>query len=190
MVFFASIFSFFTYSSDSLKSLYDTIQDPKAHETDDNILTTENAVSAFAKICEGQGLCVFEPVVNSLESHVPLNQALPFWLSCLPIIHDESEARYCCNYLCKLVELCAFFLSVSLNFRSNPFIIGDSMRNIPQIIQIFGSFLDAGVVSSDLEARISGILHAIQAQVPSDFLAQAWSALSAAQRESIQKILH
>ena len=69
-----------------------------------NISSTENCVSAVAKICK----------YNSLQ--VNLNDILPNWLTWLPITEDQEEAPHVYGYLCDLIEGYFFhLLLVNLN---------------------------------------------------------------------------
>ena len=77
---------------DTLARLNSVIQRPDARANEDNTHATENAVSAMGRILR------YQPAT------VNLNEALPVWLSYLPITEDEEEASICYDTLLYLTE--------------------------------------------------------------------------------------
>ncbi|KAJ3017191.1 hypothetical protein HKX48_003673 [Thoreauomyces humboldtii] len=91
---------------------------------DDNVLATENAVAAVAKICKFAGHAgVFD-----------LDQVLRAWVAAMPIVEDQDEAPLAYTYLLDLIQ------------QNNQAVLGSSNANVPSIALILAEAL----ASSDL----------------------------------------
>ncbi|XP_065645184.1 importin-5 isoform X3 [Hydra vulgaris] len=105
-----------------------------------NISSTENCISAVAKICK----------YNS--SQVNLNDILPNWLTWLPITEDQEEAPHVYGYLCDLIE------------SNHPAILGANNINLPKIVQIITEAIACEVFEQypDVLDRLKVILSQIR----------------------------
>ncbi|KAH7296218.1 hypothetical protein KP509_26G014000 [Ceratopteris richardii] len=151
---------------EALTKIKQVISQPGAFSAD-NVMATDNAVSALGKICEFQ------------RESIDATQVVPAWLSCLPIRNDLVEAKIVHDQLCSMVE------------RSDPVVLGANNQNLPQIISIFAEVLIAGndLASETTVDRVVNFLRRIQQLLPSSALASTWSSLHPQQQAVLQSVL-
>ncbi|ORY50953.1 ARM repeat-containing protein [Rhizoclosmatium globosum] len=128
----------------ALSPLGALILDPKSR-TNDNIMATENAVSAVGKICAAYtGIAGFDS-----------NQALTYWFNSLPILHDQDEANLTYIYFLSLVE------------SSNPAILGPNNANFGKIVSILARALVSDLeLKPELEQKMVMAIQAIRGAAP------------------------
>eukprot|EP01101_Sappina_pedata_P007334 TRINITY_DN3845_c0_g1_i1.p1 TRINITY_DN3845_c0_g1~~TRINITY_DN3845_c0_g1_i1.p1 ORF type:complete len:1088 (+),score=593.45 TRINITY_DN3845_c0_g1_i1:90-3353(+) len=145
------------------------INDPNA-KTDENVHSTENAVSAFGKIIRYQ--------TASLQSqNLTIGQALTYFLSQLPVTEDEFEAKTVYENLC-------FFLE---DGRFNQHAV-DGGNNIPKIVTLFADVLDTDLVSDETTSRIGAIMKNLIANLPQATMQHIFATLSEEQKAKLQKV--
>ncbi|KAI5084377.1 hypothetical protein GOP47_0000546 [Adiantum capillus-veneris] len=151
---------------EALTKLKELISQPTAF-TIDNIMATDNAVSALGKICEFQ------------RDGIDAAQVVPAWLSCLPIRNDLVEAKIVHEQLCSMVE------------RSDPQLLGANNQNLPKVISVFAEVLSAGndLATEQTVERMVNLLRRIQQTLPPPALASTWSSLQPQQQAALQSIL-
>jgi len=154
---------FKAYAKDALKILGGVIQD-KDSRADKNAGATCNALSALYKIAKWQSNC---EGVNS-------NDILGYWFRNLPCHGDTLEAQVVHENLVELIS------------KQNPVIMGESNKNIPQIIKIFATILNTDCVTDDTQAKIVNILGEFQKVIPSQTLQKIFESLEQDERENIQ----
>ncbi|KAG0582851.1 hypothetical protein M758_3G093200 [Ceratodon purpureus] len=151
---------------DALVRLNNTISQPTSRSTD-NIMATDNAVSALGKICEHQR--------DSIDGA----NVVPAWLGCLPLKGDLVEAKIVHEQLCSMVE------------RSDPLLLGPNNQYLSKIISVFAEVLSAGtdLATEQTAARMVGLLRQLQQTLHPDALAATWSVLDPQQQATLQSIL-
>ncbi|KAH7372426.1 hypothetical protein KP509_17G003600 [Ceratopteris richardii] len=151
---------------EALEKLKLVISQPAAFHAD-NVMATDNAVSALGKICE-----FHRDVIDA-------TQVMPAWLSCLPIRADLVEAKIVHEQLCSLME------------RSDPILLGSNGQYLPKIIAVFAEVISSGndLATSETISRIANILRHIQQTMPAPALASTWSSLQPQQQAALQSIL-
>ncbi len=75
----------------ALPSLFSMINN-QVSRSEDNIMATENAISAIGKLCQ---FC---------SQIVDVNQILPLWVEALPIESDSEEAPHVYGFFMELLE--------------------------------------------------------------------------------------
>mmetsp|Transcript_3418 Transcript_3418/g.6552 ORF Transcript_3418/g.6552 Transcript_3418/m.6552 type:complete len:1153 (-) Transcript_3418:37-3495(-) len=100
----------------ALQVLIGVISKPDARD-EDNLDSTENAVSVIGKIC------------NHHPTQVQTNQLWPLWLSNLPLTSDEEEAMYSHKTLCRLVS------------EKNQDLFGSGNQNTEKVIYVLSTIL-------------------------------------------------
>ncbi|KAI8620372.1 armadillo-type protein [Chytriomyces sp. MP71] len=128
----------------ALQPLGAMIMAPKAKNMD-NIMATENAISAVGKICAAY------PSVPGFDA----NTALGYWLAAMPVIHDEAEADICYRFLLNLVEA------------QHPAVLGANNEGLPKVAVILANALVADIeYKPDLENQMVLALKAVSQAVP------------------------
>ncbi|KAI9190858.1 importin subunit beta-3 [Polychytrium aggregatum] len=128
-----------------------------------NVVATENAISAIGKICHFHG------------QHFDVNTALAHWFQALPIVHDEDEAPHTYTYLLDLLE------------GNHPAILGEGHANLPKLVPMFAQVLMAGILSAELEPRMSNSIRVILTQCDDATKGALWQSLTDAQRQFLQQ---
>jgi hypothetical protein len=133
----------------------------------ENIMATDNAVSALGKICEHQR--------DSIDG----SQVVPAWLGCLPLKGDLVEAKIVHEQLCSMVE------------RQDAQLLGPNHQYLSKIISVFAEVLSAGtdLVTEQTAARMVSLLRRLQQTLPPESLASTWSTLQPQQQATLQSIL-
>lgn len=151
---------------DALARLNATISQPTSRSAE-NIMATDNAVSALGKICEHQ------------RDNIDGATVVPAWLGCLPLKGDLVEAKIVHEQLCKMVE------------RSDPFLLGPNNQYLSKIISVFAEVLSAGteLAAEQTAARMVRLLKQLQQTLHPDALAATWSVLDPQQQATLQSIL-
>ncbi|KAJ3377651.1 hypothetical protein HDU84_008356 [Entophlyctis sp. JEL0112] len=112
----------------------------------DNIMATENAISAVGKICAAYAGA---PGFN-------VNQTLAYWLNSLPILNDLEEANVSYAYLLQLIE------------QNNPVILGSNNSNIAKIVSILCRALVSDLeLNPELESHMVRAVQMIRSASPS-----------------------
>eukprot|EP00698_Gefionella_okellyi_P011181 TRINITY_DN2935_c0_g1_i1.p1 TRINITY_DN2935_c0_g1~~TRINITY_DN2935_c0_g1_i1.p1 ORF type:complete len:1109 (-),score=299.02 TRINITY_DN2935_c0_g1_i1:650-3934(-) len=135
-----------------------TAADARANE---NILVTENAVSALGQMCLQQ-------------AHFDVAQPWLLWLQNLPIVKDDEEAPKVANVLCDQVQA------------NNPYVLGAGNGNVPVIIRVFAQWLSAvnpdddkkSLLDNTLKGRIVELIKWMRSALPADLLQVAWQGLA------------
>ncbi|KAI9345625.1 armadillo-type protein [Obelidium mucronatum] len=121
------------------------ILDPKS-KTVDNVMATENAISAVGKIC----------AAYAGASGFDSNQALSYWFNSMPILNDQEEANVSYVYFLSLVE------------SSHPVILGPNNSNFPKIVSILARALVSDLeFTPELEQKMVMAIQAIRGVAPS-----------------------
>ncbi|KAH3757091.1 ARM family protein [Pelomyxa schiedti] len=153
--------AFAPYIADSLRVLDWVIQQPGSRIGDD-LLPTENAISAVLKIIVGQ------------ETRINVAEMLPKWLSYLPIVEDDIEGPYCYDHLCGFIE------------RGNTYILGNQYQNIPHIIKVFAQAVNTEAVTPIITARMSSIITNLQSRLPPATIQSVWLSLTPQEQSNLQ----
>ncbi|KAH9326987.1 hypothetical protein KI387_007165 [Taxus chinensis] len=133
----------------------------------DNVMATDNAVSALGKICQFH------------RDSIDAVQVIPAWLSCLPIKGDLIEAKIVHELLCSMVE------------RSDAELLGPNNQYLPKIVAVFAEVLCAGkdLATEQTIARMVNLLRQLQQTLSPSALASTWSSLQPQQQLALQSIL-
>ncbi|KAI8917831.1 hypothetical protein PhCBS80983_g00962 [Powellomyces hirtus] len=102
----------------ALPKLFAAINAPRARE-EENILATENAISAVGKICQFLGA----------SGAFDLDQVLAAWVAALPITEDTDEAPFVYSYLMQLIQ------------QNNQAVLGAGNANVPKLALILAEVL-------------------------------------------------
>ncbi|KAH7315386.1 hypothetical protein KP509_21G047300 [Ceratopteris richardii] len=158
--------TFRPFVGEALTKIKQTISQPEAF-TANNIMATDNAVSALGKICEFQ------------RDNIDSEQVVPAWLSCLPIRNDLAVAKLVHAQLCSMVE------------RSDPQVLGADNRNLPKVISVFAEVLIAGndLASEATVERIVNLVKRMQQTSSPQALLAIWSSLQPEEQTVLQSIL-
>ncbi|EFJ15568.1 hypothetical protein SELMODRAFT_155690 [Selaginella moellendorffii] len=151
---------------EALERLNAVVSHPAARQQD-NIMATDNAVSALGKICQFQ------------RDSIDATQVVPAWLGCLPLKGDLVEAKIVHEQLCSMVE------------SSDPQLLGPNNQFLPKIVSVFAEVLSSGAELSNEQtaARMVTLLRQMQQRLPPAALASTWSALQPQQQAALQSIL-
>ncbi|CAM6081611.1 unnamed protein product [Calypogeia fissa] len=151
---------------EALARLNAVVSQPSA-ASPENIMATDNAVSALGKICEFQ------------RDSIDAAQVVPAWLSCLPLKNDMVEAKIVHEQLCVMVE------------RADPQLLGPNNQYLPKIVSVFVEVLVSGTQlgSEQTVARMVGLLRQLQQSLSPEALASTWSYLQPQQQVALQTIL-
>eukprot|EP00469_Lotharella_globosa_P014926 CAMPEP_0167824422 /NCGR_PEP_ID=MMETSP0112_2-20121227/8779_1 /TAXON_ID=91324 /ORGANISM="Lotharella globosa, Strain CCCM811" /LENGTH=1069 /DNA_ID=CAMNT_0007726371 /DNA_START=101 /DNA_END=3307 /DNA_ORIENTATION=- len=129
------------YVEKTLQTLGNAIQHNRklgARASDDTKSATDNAISAFGKVCRYRSSCV------------DLNKMLPVWLGWLPLQIDGSEAASVYSMLCALIE------------SQNTALLGQNMRNLPQVVTVLvRAFTGPLGIPPEIRARMVKIMRQI-----------------------------
>ncbi|KAF9194751.1 hypothetical protein BGZ49_003131 [Haplosporangium sp. Z 27] len=147
----------------ALTPLFQVIHEPGSKE-EDNILATENAISAVTKICKFN------------NSHFDVNTVLPSWLQTLPILHDEGEAPLTYSYLLDLFEA------------QHPSILGLNNVNVPHIVTVMAEALAAGIVPEPNTTRMAHCLKAGLSTLDPTMTTSIWNNISPEKRKTLQDL--
>ncbi|KAJ3143227.1 hypothetical protein HK100_000026 [Physocladia obscura] len=129
----------------ALGPLGSLILDSKAKSTD-NIMATENAISAVGKICASYN------GARGFDS----NQALTYWFNSMPILNDQDEANVSYSYLLQLIE------------SNHPAILGPNNSNFPKIVSVLCRALVSDLeFSPEVERKMILAVQAIRGAAPS-----------------------
>ncbi|KAJ3226185.1 Importin-5 [Clydaea vesicula] len=135
-----------------LKTLFAVINKPDSRN-EENIVATENAISAIGKIC-----CFFG---NKFQ----IGQVLQHWLQVLPILIDEQAAAPVYEFLLTLVEL------------KNLSILGKENANIPKLVDIFTQVLESEILEEKLNSRMVDNLRSILGCCNERLKSELWNML-------------
>jgi len=107
---------------------------------EENICATENAISAAGKI------------IKYSPNTVNVNEAIPIWLSWLPIWEDKDEMDSVFGLFCELLE------------SDSPAAIGNQGSNLPLIVRIIAETFHRKALPEDspIRPRMIQLLHKIQ----------------------------
>jgi len=157
---------FKTLVGEALSRLNFVISQPNARESD-NVMATDNAVSALGKICQFH------------RDSIDAAHVVPAWLSCLPIKGDLIEAKIVHEQLCSMVE------------RSDAELLGLNNQYLPKIVSVFAEVLCAGkdLATDPTIARMVNLLRQLQQTLSPSALASTWSSLQPQQQLALQSIL-
>ncbi|KAF6207394.1 hypothetical protein GE061_018635 [Apolygus lucorum] len=122
-----------------LPRLAEMINDPESR-LEENINSTENAISAVTKILQHN------------SASVNVDEILPHWLSWLPVWEDRDEAPHVYGYLCSLIET------------NNTVVLGPNSSNIPRLIAIIAESFHRGAICQKhpVAQRMISIIRQIQ----------------------------
>ncbi|KAJ3075622.1 hypothetical protein HDU98_007434 [Podochytrium sp. JEL0797] len=128
----------------ALSPLGAMILDPKAKSLD-NVMATENAISAVGKICAAfHGVGGFDA-----------SEALGYWFNAMPILNDQEEANVSYTYFLQLVE------------SQHPSILGAGNANLGRVVQVLARALVSDLkLEEAVEKRMVGAVHAIRGMAP------------------------
>jgi len=131
-------------------------------KSEDNVVATENAISAAGKIIKYQ------------PNTVNINEAIPMWLSWLPICEDKDEMDSVFGFFCELME------------SNNPIALGDQGSNLPLIVKIIAEIFSKNALpeNSELRPRLIQLLTKIQSN--SELFQFCLSHLTPELRQSLQ----
>ncbi|KAJ7541709.1 hypothetical protein O6H91_10G072300 [Diphasiastrum complanatum] len=151
---------------EALARLNEVISQPSSRDAD-NVMATDNAVSALGKICQFQRECI------------DVAQVLPAWLSFLPVKGDLVEAKLVHEQLCVMVE------------RSDPYLLGLNYQFLPKVISVFAEVLAGGteLVTEQTANRIVNLLRHLQQTMPPAALSSTWASLEPQQQATLQSVL-
>jgi len=125
--------------ANAVPRLIQVIQDPQSREPE-NIVPTENAISAVTKILQWNA------------SAINVDEVIPLWFMWLPVSEDVDEAPYVYGYLCNLIEA------------NHPLILGPQNSYLPRIVSIFSEAfaVDALPPKHDVYLRMVNIVRQVQ----------------------------
>ncbi|CAO3641141.1 unnamed protein product [Cunninghamella echinulata] len=146
----------------ALDPLFTIIKAPNARD-EDNVMITENAISAVSKICQFNG------------SKIDVNSVLSAWVDTLPITNDDQEAPIVYTYLLNLLEA------------HHPSILGPNNANIPSLVKTFTEALASDILPQDLVARMVNSLKVILGGLDDATRNQLWNAIDPETRNIIQQ---
>eukprot|EP01090_Pellita_catalonica_P016710 TRINITY_DN4861_c0_g1_i1.p1 TRINITY_DN4861_c0_g1~~TRINITY_DN4861_c0_g1_i1.p1 ORF type:complete len:1108 (-),score=211.60 TRINITY_DN4861_c0_g1_i1:685-3954(-) len=138
---------------DLVKRMSAVISHPNARKKP-NIACTENAISAFGKICQYQGAAFNQ------------DQGIELWFSFLPVQEDKIEAKVIYNQLCNFLEA-----------KPNA-IFGQNYQRLPKVLDIFTHILGTELTDPELAKRIVILLKKMKTTFPQDLLQKAAASLS------------
>ncbi|KND04212.1 uncharacterized protein SPPG_01645 [Spizellomyces punctatus DAOM BR117] len=147
----------------ALPNLFAMINAPVAR-SEENILATENGISAIGKICHFLGQ----------SGAFDLNQILSAWVDALPITEDSDEAPHTYAYLLELLQ------------QNHPAVLGADNSKLPKISLILAEALASPDLLSeqpDLVSQVVGILRQLVANCGEDVRGQLWNSLSPEKRK-------
>lgn len=152
-------------SQAALQTLMAIIQADDAR-SDDNVLATENAVSAVGKILE------------FLPDCAPPGTGLAY-IQSLPIEEDETEAKVVHAQLLRFVR------------NSDKRILGDNNENLPKVVEVFVRALSSGdkLVELDVAKDMSVLLQQMQGMLPKELFDSFVSNLKPKQQEILKAAL-
>jgi len=158
--------AFDQHVNNALKTLGEAIQRNRNSQNNgpDRKSATDNAISAFGKICKYRGKAT------------NLAQALPVWLHWLPLQVDESEAEPVYSMLCALVET------------NNKDLLGPNMKNLPYVVRVLVTVCGTDMVTREISQRIANILKQIT-KMPDKMLNSLRQQLPQPVQEKMGKIL-
>jgi importin-5 len=158
----------------AVPTLLGLVQSPDARD-DENVLCTENCVSALGTIA------------THVLADAEQAQLLALWLGQLPLKEDEIEARVVHRQLCDLIE------------QGHPAIVGNEFDKLPAVLSIFAQIFEAGnetgaetdesLVDRPTSERMCAILRQVQEQMPAQSVQAAWGSLSEQQMAAVQKTM-
>jgi len=130
----------FTESCNQAMSLLVQVVNAPDSREEENLNATENAISAAGKI------------IKYCSSSVNANEAIPIWLSWLPIWEDKDEMGSVYGFFCELLE------------SDSPAAIGNQGSNLPLIVRIIADTFHRKAIPDDspLRTRMIQLLHKIR----------------------------
>lgn len=143
----------------SLRSLFNVIEQPGSRDTD-NVYATENACVSIAKICR------FNP--GKVEN---LDQIISFWLKTMPVTHDEQDAPYAYRYLGELME------------QKHPAVMADPAA----IMVIVARAIESAVLTGQNLTKLVESTKAFLSALPAQALAQTMDLMPADQKTAFAK---
>ncbi|KXS13655.1 importin subunit beta-3 [Gonapodya prolifera JEL478] len=135
-----------------------TLVNAKKSRDEENIMATENAVAAVAKICKFN------------NSKFDVNQVIPQWFATLPIVQEDTEAPLVYTYLMDLVDA------------SHP-----GVADVPKLLRVFSEALAAEILEEGVANRMSNMLKMALGMCQRDVVEALWASLTVEQRTSLQK---
>jgi len=141
-----------------INSLSQVINHPDSRN-EDNILATENAISAVGKI------------ILSGFSGAP--KLIPVWLNWLPTTDDKEESKIIYGNLCTLIE------------SNNQTLFSNNFQYFPSLFKILATVLDSDLVDEPLNNRILHILKKFK-ELPQNVLIGCISGLNNDQQQKIK----
>eukprot|EP00899_Mesostigma_viride_P014218 jgi/Mesvir1/22798/Mv14182-RA.3 len=152
--------------ADATAKLTAIIQHP-AGRSRDNVMATDNAVSALGKVFEFQ------------RAHIDAQGAMQLWLGYLPVTADKVEAKVVHEHLVAMME------------RRDALLLGNNHERLPRVIAVFADILAAGteLVTDPVRKRMAATLFQLQQSLSPEMQASAWSALTPHQQAALQHAL-
>ncbi|KAJ3340538.1 hypothetical protein HDU93_006831 [Gonapodya sp. JEL0774] len=135
-----------------------TMVNAKKSRSEENLLATENAIAAIAKICKFN------------YSQFDLNQVIPQWLAILPLVEEDSEAPLVYTFLMDLVD--AHHPGVS---------------DVPKLLHVFSAALASEILPEEVANRMATMMKMVLGVCAPDVVSELWSSLTVEQRASLAK---
>ncbi|ORZ27705.1 importin subunit beta-3, partial [Lobosporangium transversale] len=146
----------------ALSLLFQVIYEPGSRDPE-NILATEKAIAAVAKICKFN------------HSQFDVNAVLPSWIQTLPILHDERDASMTYCYMLDLIEA------------QNMALLGLNNVNLPHITAVMIEALAAGIVPEPMIARMMQTFKAALSMLDSNTTTVIWSKIAPEKKKTLQE---
>ena len=165
---------FAQYAAPALNILTSIVNQPDSRN-EDNAEATENAIAAMGAICK----------FHSGSPGVNLANALPLWLSTLPLKEDEECAQLTAAYLCGFLQT------------SGQMLLGGNFEHAPQAMSAITQMLvgcqgggedSAELTTPQTKEMLQMYLKQMVSSLPSQAKETAWSRLSDAQKGIIQRL--
>jgi hypothetical protein len=131
--------------------------------SDENAGPTENAIASIVRICK------------AVPRLVDSDRLIDFVVQNLPLVADEDEACIVHDELCDLVE------------SNNAAALGPRGKNLPRIVQIFGSVIDTDLTTPETKAKMARIWGKLPQMLQPPQMQQLWNALNDEQRAALKK---
>jgi hypothetical protein len=135
--------TFKPFVKDAIQALGNVVSASGSRD-EENACPTENAISAFGKICYYHG--------DVLGNDLPGLMAT--WLNWQPLVEDDTESLSVLALLCQFIE------------SKHPHIFGNNLANVPQILKIFAKSLGTIMVNQEVTNRIRNTLGLMQQAIP------------------------
>ncbi|CAD7695704.1 unnamed protein product [Ostreobium quekettii] len=154
---------FKTYVNNVIPILISILQHPSACAAG-NEMATDNVVSTLGKVLQSHP--------DSMDGRM----IAELWLHSLPIVNDTVEAKSVHAQLVAMVE------------SGDTRVLGDSNKNLPQVIDVFVQVLGHGreVVAKDVGARMVALMNQMQGSLPAEVVQASLAKLSSKQQQAFQ----